>query len=164
LAAFKRRGGSLTGDGALIGGGFGGSSIGGGVGGSCGGGGGSLTGGVGSSADAASMFFSRCAANISHAFAITSSERFASRSLKFWTSCRHRPAFRRYRSTNSVTRQVPNISKDAFYSQGAHKGFCSAGVHRSSSCGTAVTDVPPILLPRGAENGEGKAAALALLK
>jgi len=46
-AAVKRCGGSLTGGGSLIGGGFGSSSIGGGVGGSWGGGTGSFIGKVG---------------------------------------------------------------------------------------------------------------------
>jgi hypothetical protein len=91
--------------------------MGGSAGGSCGGGGGSFIGEAGSPGSAASMYFSRCAANASQAFAIVSSERFASRSLKFWTSRRHFSAFRRYRFTNSVTRQIPDLSKSAFLRQ-----------------------------------------------
>jgi hypothetical protein len=79
--------------------------------------GGSFIGEVGSPRSVASMYFSRCAANASQAFAIVSSERLASRSLKLWTSRRHFSAFRRYLSTNSVTRQIPDLSKSAFQRQ-----------------------------------------------
>jgi hypothetical protein len=115
LEALKRCGrDSLPGGGSLIGGGFS-SSMGSGVGDSCGGGGGSFIGEAGSLGSAASMYFSRCAANATQAFAIVSSERFASRSLKLWTSRRHFAAFRRYRSANSVTRQIPDLSRKAHF-------------------------------------------------
>jgi hypothetical protein len=105
---FKRYGGgSLTAGGSLIGGGFDGSSTGGGIGALAGGDGGSFTGDAGSLTGAVSMFLSRCAANISHAFAMTSRERLLSGSLNVLTRSRHFSALRRYRSINSVTRPSP---------------------------------------------------------
>ena len=70
------------------------------------------------------MVFSRCAANISHALAIASSERLASGSLKLWTSCRHLSALRRYRSTNSDTSRVPHHLK--------RRHFCTNGIEKNS--------------------------------
>jgi hypothetical protein len=70
------------------------------------------------------MVFSRCAANISHALAIASSERLASGSLKLWTSRRHLSALRRYRSTNSDTSRGPHHLK--------RRHFCTNGIEKNS--------------------------------
>jgi hypothetical protein len=88
------------------------------------------------------MVFSRCAANASHALAIASSERFASGSLKFWTSRRHLSAFCRYRFTNSVTRQVPRHLKRRTFVPTALKKIRSAPHHFvAPRCGKGVKEM-----------------------
>jgi hypothetical protein len=85
------------------------------------------------------MFFSRCAANMSHALAIASSERLASGSLKLWTSRRHLSAFRRYRSTNSDTVACPLRLKRRISAPTALEKIRSVPHHLvAASCGKGM--------------------------